>query len=264
MNYLTLINQFWQLRREVPFSSVEADLYFYLLEISNGLQWKNPFQQSNALIGATLGVSEKTLIAARNRLKQHALIDFTPGVKRTPSTYRLLLLRSTSKNTLEKLQGIREECDSASGSESDSESDSVSSKNASDIIKRKPNQTKKKTTVSAPTSPVLVNCLMRDSPVASFAAFLLAWQALDDARFAGADLEYYHASLLDWSDSKGEKKKDWVATIRGSMRRDQREGRLVTPGTPQPRNGPGSKGSAGTVPPKNIHDTIHRQSGVRL
>jgi hypothetical protein len=146
MNYITLVKQFWQLRREVPFSSVEADLYFYLLEISNSLQWKNPFQQSNALIAATPGVSEKTLIAARNRLKQHALIDFTPGVKRTPSTYRLLLLKSSiSLNTLEILQGIREECDSESGSESGSECDSVSGTNPPDIIKHKLNKTKRKT-----------------------------------------------------------------------------------------------------------------------
>ncbi len=153
MNYLTLINQFWTLRREVPFSSTEADLYFYLLNVSNGLQWKNPFQQANPLIGATLGISEKTLIAARNRLKQYGLIDFTPGVKRSPSTYRLLVLEkfqpilqsiSIAANTLENLQGIREECDSESGSESDSVFGSVSGTNAPAITKQKQevNQTK--------------------------------------------------------------------------------------------------------------------------
>jgi hypothetical protein len=134
MNYLTLINQFWTLRREVPFSSTEADLYFYLLNVSNGLNWKNPFQQANLLICATLGISEKTLIGARNRLKQYGLIDFTSGVKRAPSTYKLLLL----ENVLEKLQGIREECDS----ESDSVFDSVSGGNAPDINKHKLNKTK--------------------------------------------------------------------------------------------------------------------------
>jgi len=129
MNYIALLNQFWRLRREVPFSSAEADLYFYLLDISNGLNWKNPFQQSNALICATIGVSEKPLITARNRLKQHGLIDFTPGVKRSPSTYKLLLL--------ENLQPIREECDSKSGSVSGSECDSLSGENPPDINKHK-------------------------------------------------------------------------------------------------------------------------------
>ena len=148
MNYLSFINQFWQLRREVPFSSVEADLYYYLLAVCNGLAWKNPFQQSNALIGATLGVSEKTLISARNRLKQYGLIDFQPGVKRIPSTYRLLLL----ENTLEKFQGIREECDSTN----DSKSDSVSGRNTPDINKHKPNKTKAGANAPAECAPELV------------------------------------------------------------------------------------------------------------
>lgn len=152
MNYLTLINQFWTLRREVPFSSTEADLYFYLLNVSNGLKWKNPFQQANLLICATLGISEKTLIGARNRLKQYGLIDFTSGVKRAPSTYKLLLL----ENALENLQGIREECDS----ESDSVFDSVSGGNAPDINKHKLNKTKPTPTpavgaVSPSSSPAL-------------------------------------------------------------------------------------------------------------
>lgn len=133
MNYIALINQFWQLRREVTFSSTEADLYFYLLDISNGRNWKNPFQQSNSLICATIGVSEKPLITARNRLKQHGLIDFTPGVKRSPSTYKLLLL----ENTLENLHPNRGEYDSKSGSESGSECDSLSGGNPPDINKHK-------------------------------------------------------------------------------------------------------------------------------
>ena len=129
MNYLTLINQFWQLRREVSFSSTEADLYYYLLNVANGLHWKNPFQQSNKLIEATLGVSEKTLISARNRLKQYGLIDFTPGVKRSPSIYKLLLL----ENRLENLQVIREQSASVFGSESGR----VSGANTPDINKQK-------------------------------------------------------------------------------------------------------------------------------
>ena len=130
MNYLALITQFWRLRREMPFSSIEADLYYYLVETSNSLRWKNPFQQSNLLICATLGVTEKTVIGARNRLKTCGLIAFTPGFKRSPSVYTLLLL----ENAQGKVQGIREE--------SGGESGSVSGGTAPAIIKHKPNQTK--------------------------------------------------------------------------------------------------------------------------
>jgi hypothetical protein len=148
MNYIILLNQFWQLRREVPFSNAEADLYFCLVEISNGLQWKNPFQQSNALIGATIGVSEKTLINARNRLKQNGLIDFDPGSKRNPSSYRLKYL----PNTLEKFQGIKQEQGSTNGSANGSESGSVSGKKPPDIIKHKPKQNKTKQGANAPSA----------------------------------------------------------------------------------------------------------------
>ena len=172
MNYIAQINQFWQLRKEVTFSSVEADLYFYLLEISNGLQWKNPFQQSNALIGATLGISEKTLIAARNRLKQYGLIDFHPGVKRQPSSYRLLVRKGavSLSDSLENFQPIREECDSESDSKSGSESGSVSGKNAPDINKRK--QNKRTTTPNSPPAAVVVV----DEPAKELTAAEQQWQ----------------------------------------------------------------------------------------
>jgi len=160
MNYIALINQFWQLRREVTFSSTEADLYFYLLDISNGRNWKNPFQQSNTLICATIGVSEKPLITARNRLKQHGLIDFTPGVKRSPSTYKLLLL----ENTLENLHPYRGECDSKSGSESGSECDSLSGANPPDINKHKQKEEGSTASAAARTSDLNADSVAEPKP----------------------------------------------------------------------------------------------------
>lgn len=160
MNYIALINQFWQLRREVTFSSTEADLYFYLLDISNGRNWKNPFQQSNSLICATIGVSEKPLITARNRLKQHGLIDFTPGVKRSPSTYKLLLL----ENTLENLHPNRGECDSKSGSESGSECDSLSGENPPDINKHKLKEEGSTASAAASTSSLEADSIGEPKP----------------------------------------------------------------------------------------------------
>jgi hypothetical protein len=160
MNYIALINQFWQLRREVTFSSTEADLYFYLLDISNGRNWKNPFQQSNTLICATIGVSEKPLITARNRLKQHGLIDFTPGVKRSPSTYKLLLL----ENNLENLHPYRGECDSKSGSESGSECDSLSGENPPDINKHKLKEEGSTASAASRTSDLEANSVAEPKP----------------------------------------------------------------------------------------------------
>lgn len=37
------------------------------------------------------------------------------------------------------------------------------------------------------------------------------------------DLAYYHESLLNWSDSKAQKRADWVATIRNAILKDSKE-----------------------------------------
>lgn len=91
MNYIELINQFWQTRRIVSFSSKESDLYFALLNECNIRNWENPFECSNRSLVATTGISEKTLIDVRNRLKQKGLIDFKPGKRKAQSPVYILL-----------------------------------------------------------------------------------------------------------------------------------------------------------------------------
>jgi hypothetical protein len=53
------------------------------------------------------------------------------------------------------------------------------------------------------------------------------------AKFTGseyetADLAYYFRSVSDWSAAGGNKKVDWIATARGFMNRDSKEGKLAT------------------------------------
>ncbi|MCC8146552.1 MAG: hypothetical protein LIO93_08985 [Bacteroidales bacterium] len=99
MNYIELINQFWQTRRIVSFSSKEADLYFVLLHECNIRNWQNPFECSNRSIVAAIGISEKTLIDVRNRLKQKGLIDFKSGKRKEHSpVYTLLYCKKVSLN----------------------------------------------------------------------------------------------------------------------------------------------------------------------
>ena len=103
MNYIELINQFWQTRRIVSFSSKEADLYFVLLHECNIRSWENPFECSNRSIVATMGISEKTLIDVRNRLKQKGMIDFKCGKRKERSpVYTLLNCKKESLNNRNK------------------------------------------------------------------------------------------------------------------------------------------------------------------
>ncbi len=99
MNYLTLINRFWQHRRSKRVTSLQADLYYFLIQECNGKDWENPFECSNVLICASIGITEKTLIDARNKLKQEGLIDFQAGQtkKKSPVYYLLEYWNKVSK-----------------------------------------------------------------------------------------------------------------------------------------------------------------------
>lgn len=89
MDYIKLMNRFWKLHSERRFTTAETALYFQLLDISNGLVWKNPFQQSNERLYSSLQIAEKTLMAARSRLQAVGLLSFKPGHKRYPTVYEL-------------------------------------------------------------------------------------------------------------------------------------------------------------------------------
>lgn len=104
MNYIELINQFWQLRRSKRITSLQADLYMFLLQECNLKHWENPFECSNKLICASIGISEPSLIDARNRLQQLGLIKFKPGKRNeTSPVYLLINLKNLSRNRDEPL-----------------------------------------------------------------------------------------------------------------------------------------------------------------
>lgn len=99
MNYIELINQFWQTRHRVRLTSAEADLYFCLLQECNLRGWLNPFECPNGLICATIGVSESTLIDVRNRLQQKGFIKFVSGCRKAKSpVYSILYFENPSIN----------------------------------------------------------------------------------------------------------------------------------------------------------------------
>ena len=58
------------------FTPTEIALYFYLLESANLRKWPDTFTCINRKVENDLGVSYKTLAAAKNRLRKTGLIDF--------------------------------------------------------------------------------------------------------------------------------------------------------------------------------------------
>jgi hypothetical protein len=105
MNYIELINQFWQIRRSKRITSLQADVYFTLLNECNLRGWENPFEVSNKLICATIGISEPSLIDSRNRLQQIGLIEFQNGKRnsQSPVYYLNILSRNRTVTLVEPL-----------------------------------------------------------------------------------------------------------------------------------------------------------------
>ena len=67
--------------------------------------------------------------------------------------------------------------------------------------------------------------LFIDSCIAQFDDFVEALKS--DPNYAGADLRYYYEVIKNWSNSNGNKKKDWIATAKNWLLREYKEGKLV-------------------------------------
>lgn len=86
----------------------------------------------------------------------------------------------------------------------------------------------KRTVAARPT------CAFADSPLHDLTAFRSAFA--DDPTGKAADLDHYHARLLNWRDKSGRppQRADWLATARTFMLNDYREGKLMTVATANP------------------------------
>lgn len=79
MTYIELINKFWELDECWQFSCCETRLYFYLVKTANRLGWEDNWTRSDTKISSDVGVSEKVMKIARNRLVQAGLIEYKQG-----------------------------------------------------------------------------------------------------------------------------------------------------------------------------------------
>jgi hypothetical protein len=87
MNYIELINNFWKVFRQNDFGSLEAVLYFYLLDFANSLNWPESFRLPNSSVAEALKCSVCKLHRARKNLVNSGLIKYAPGSRSTPGSY---------------------------------------------------------------------------------------------------------------------------------------------------------------------------------
>lgn len=84
MNYIALINSFWDSATTNPLSTGQVSLYFALLHVCNRSNWTEWFQAPNQVLSVLTGLSRSGILKARNELKQRGLIDFRErGTKAT-------------------------------------------------------------------------------------------------------------------------------------------------------------------------------------
>ncbi len=129
MNWIELLNRFYDLLQCNHVSNNAQLLYYTLLQINNRCSWMEWFQRTNVSLSNLMDISEKALIRARNELKQLGLIDFVSGKRRGDCTKYLIL--ACKKDSLS---------DSLNDRQSDRQSDRLTAVQTTDIIKHKQKQ----------------------------------------------------------------------------------------------------------------------------
>lgn len=158
MNYLTIINAFWDWTTTNPLSTGQVSLYFALLHVCNKSNWTEWFQAPNQVLSVLTGLSRSGILKARNELKQKGLIDFKErGTKAT--LYKLIIANSKQKSTQDSTQAERTIANSTQDSKQESKQDStqvgkqVGVQNSTPLDKQKHKQKQNKKD-KPPISPI--------------------------------------------------------------------------------------------------------------
>lgn len=101
MNYIELVNRFWELDEGWQFSCCETRLYFYLLRTANRLGWESNWTHGDSKTAACVGVSINKFKAARDRIANAGLISFKRGGKGFGDKCRYQILTSKIEPKIE-------------------------------------------------------------------------------------------------------------------------------------------------------------------
>jgi len=159
MNYITLINSFWNLAMMNPLSTGQVSLYFALLHICNRSNWTEWFQAPNQVLSVLTGLSRTGILRARNELKQKGMIDFRE--RGTKATVYKIIAESKQVSAQDSKQVNTQEKDTIANSKQVGTQNSVQNstqvstqkgmQNSSTLYKQNKNETKQEI---PPLSPV--------------------------------------------------------------------------------------------------------------
>ncbi len=79
LNYIVLINNFWEVHANYQFKPQEIALYLYLLDVCNVLFWQNPFEISYRQMERGIGIGKQRVKKYLKRLQAAKLIKVIEG-----------------------------------------------------------------------------------------------------------------------------------------------------------------------------------------
>ena len=183
MNYISIINSFWDAATLNPLSTGQVSLYFALLHVCNRNRWSEWFQAPNQVLSMLTGLSRSGILKARDELKKRGMIDFEGhGTKAT--TYKIMS-DSKQDSTQNSVQDSMQVDVTMSNSKQDSMQDSM--QNSDTLYKHKYKQkqkTKTETKTKTDRPPI--------SPIQRFEDFLSEYPK-DSNRFL---TEHEYATLM--------------------------------------------------------------------
>lgn len=92
MNYISQLNAFHELLLKNPLSIKAIGLYSVLLNINNGLFWRERFTVANSTIILSTGMNKKTFDRVRNELIQKNYIEYKKGRGNQAGEYKIIKL----------------------------------------------------------------------------------------------------------------------------------------------------------------------------
>lgn len=156
MNYIKLINAFYDRLETNSLSTSAIALWHALVHISNKTGWKREFSVAASVLSVKTGLSERTIANARNELKVKGYIEFRSRGGNRSAVYKLVDLSEINSGNLsdnETLSEINSDTfsDTLSYSLSDSVSDNLS-------VLNKQNETKQNETNISAAANTRANC----------------------------------------------------------------------------------------------------------
>ena len=108
MDYITVLNSFWDFATLNPLPTGQVALYTALTHICNRNYWAEWFSAPNQVLSVLTGLSRSGILKARNELKQKGLIDFRErGTKAT--LYKLTIVKSKQASTQDSVQDSKQD-----------------------------------------------------------------------------------------------------------------------------------------------------------